>query len=313
MSSGADRMLTAAERERLAAIRSADTLAKLAAALDADSEHEAYFEAREDWYDLKAGVRDHVHSADGLPGDLIDVDGRTFHVHGITHADTPEERAFVREHVGAFIDAGEAVYTEQGIRPMYFDDMEAVREMDDYLWARDRCRALDLDGSVFADRPFDGLREDIDSLAGRFRESAYALIDANADRYGRRFTRALGDVASAFLMSHEDLATGEGFEAYATNRRAARDPNALESLQRYYERTFLPQPLEREWLGRHDPELEILTHGRNERLADYVVYHHDAAAPVHVIVGAAHQPGVGYYLARHRDGRRTLDGFEPVG
>lgn len=311
MPDGADGALTPAEHERLEAIRSADSLADLARAMDTDDEHAAYFEARRAWRDLRGRELAGSPPADGLPGTSVDVSGRTFHVHGITHADTAEERAFLREHVDGYLDAGHAVYCEQGVRPMYFDDRPAVCEMDDYLWARERCRVLDLEDSVFAEPAFDGLRERLDALAARFREATYGLIESAGDTEAVR--QALGDVASAFLMSHEDLATGDDFEAYVATRRAARDPAALAELQAYYERTFLPQPLEREWLRRHDPELEIVTHARNERMADYARYHADGAADVHVIVGAAHQPGVVYYLREHRDGRRSLDGFEPVG
>jgi hypothetical protein len=33
---------------------------------------------------------------------------------------------------------------------------------------------------------------------------------------------------------------------------------------------------------------------------------------VHVVVGAAHQPGVRYYLERHRDGDRSAGSFDVV-
>jgi hypothetical protein len=44
-------------------------------------------------------------------------------------------------------------------------------------------------------------------------------------------------------------------------------------------------------------------------MADYALYH-TTATETHLIVGAAHQPGVTYYLQRHRDGERDLAGFE---
>ena len=69
-------------------------------------------------------------------------------------------------------------------------------------------------------------------------------------------------------------------------------------------------PLEREWLRRHDPELEVVSHGRSERMADYAVAEGGDAVPL--VVGAAHQPGIVYYLERHRDGGRQLEGFEVV-
>lgn len=57
----------------------------------------------------------------------------------------------------------------------------------------------------------------------------------------------------------------------------------------------------------------LVTHARNERMAEYVMYHAEDETNVHVIVGAAHQPGVRYYLEAFRDGEKTLTGFEPGG
>jgi hypothetical protein len=108
------------------------------------------------------------------------------------------------------------------------------------------------------------------------------------------------------------MATGEDFASFVLARRAAENPERLGALQRYYETAFLPQPVEREWLRRHDPELEAVSHARNERMADYVVFHADGEETVHLIVGAAHQPGVVYYLERHRDGLRDVEGFDLV-
>ncbi|MFB6194269.1 MAG: hypothetical protein ABEI75_04320, partial [Halobaculum sp.] len=151
-----------------------------------------------------------------------------------------------------------------------------------------------------------------DELSARFRDVALSLLESDVeDGAGGALRRSLRDVVSAFPPSHEDMATGRDTEAVRLRRAAAQDPAQLSRLQRYYERAFLPQALEREWLARHDPELEIVTHARNARMADYAVAHADTPE-VHLLVGAAHGPGVREYLERHRDGRRSLDGFTPM-
>jgi len=303
------------ERERLAALRSARSLAELVALTATDDEHEAYFAAKAEWRELRGregGLVD-IGVDDGLPGARVRVDGHEFLVHGVTHSGTPTERTHLRGHATDWLDSGAAVYCEQGIRSMYFEDLPAVCEMDDYRWAMAECRKLDVDSHVEGLSPaeFDGLAEQVDSLAATFREAAFSLVDAGGDVYGERFRAALGDVAAAFLTSHEDAATAEDFQSFTLSRRAARNPDRLADLQRYYERSFLPQPVEREWLRRHDPELEVMTHARNERMADYALAHAGTATTVHLVVGAAHQPGVRYYLEAVRDGRREST-YEPV-
>lgn len=307
--------LSAADAALLADIRAAETLAELATVVGAAGDHEAYLEAKPVWATLRdreLGPLDAV----AFPATTVTVTGMRFHIHGITHADTEAERAVCRDHVLTFLDRGAAVYCEQGIRKMYFADRPAVCELDDYRWAMatSRCRNGDPAVADLTHAPFTGFDEELSAVAARLREGLFALLEAGQDRYGERFAAALGDIAPDFLRSHEQLATGAGFESFVRTRAAAEDPAALASLARYYETTFLPQPLEREWLRRHDPELELFTHARNARMADYAV---DAAAhadaeEVHLIVGAAHQPGIRYYLERHRDGERTLDGFTPV-
>ena len=313
MTSGSDTEFAATERRRLAAIRAAASLAALETVTDAATEHGAYFAAKREWRELRARELAGVPRRDGLPGTCVTVDGHTFCVHGVTHAATDAEREYLRDHVTRAVDEGAVVYCEQGIRRMYFDDMHPVCEMDDYRWAMDRCAELDGDSHV-ADlvTEFDGLTEGLDSLAGRLQSAVFSLVDSGREVYGDEFARALGDVASSFLTSHAGLAVGDEFESFRLTRVAAADPTRLRDLQHYYERTFLPQPLEREWLRRHDPELELMTHARNERMADYAVYHNDEAERVHLVVGAAHQPGVRYYLERFRDGSRELSGFEPA-
>ena len=319
MASDGTAALSAAERDRLETLRSAESLPELVELTDADSAHEAYFAAKEEWADLRDRELPPATPSTDLPGDVVEVDDHRFVVHGVTHSETDAERAFLRDHVARFVDAGESVYCEQGIRPMYFEDMEDVCAMDDYRWAlsdaREGPRAdeADAEGSVVAEAAADfALREDVDSVAARFREATFSLIHSGEDVYGEEFARALGDVASSFLTDHEDAATGRDFEAFARSRRAAEDPTRLEELQRYYKTQFLPQPIEREWLRRHDPELEAVSHARNERMADYALFHNDDVETAHLVVGAAHQPGVVYYLERHRDGHRDLEGFELV-
>lgn len=305
--------LAAADRERLAAFRAADSLAALRSLVDAPDDHEAYLAARPEWRSLRERELGPLPSVGGVPGSRVVVDGTPFWVHGVTHADTDPERRILRE--GLLPAVGDAtVYCEQGIRSMYFADAGAVYEMDDLRWAMAECRARELDSHVdgFTERGLDGVLSDLTGLAAVFREAAFDLVQSGSEVYGERFETALGDVASGFLTDHADLATGEGFEAFSRSREAAEAPSKLAALQRYYETTFLPQPLEREWLRRHDPELELVTHARNARMADYAVAHYEAIPSVHLVVGAAHQPGVRYYLERHRDGERDASGFEAV-
>lgn len=305
-------VLTAAEAQRLARIRAAAELADLLPLTDRDDPHDAYLAVKPEWRRLRARELGPVEPDPELPGTTVTVAGRAVHVHGITHADTDAEGEFLRAHVEEFLDAGHDVYCEQGIRSMYFREFPDVCEMDDYRWAMARCRELDIESHVsdLVDT-FDGIGEHVEALASRFRDATYSLVDAGRDLYGDEYAHTLGDVASSFLMQHEDLATGNDFASFALSERAAENPAGLAALQHYYETAFLPQPLEREWLRRHDPELEIVTHARNERMADYVIAHHDGD-PLHVITGAAHQPGIRYYLERHRDGYRSLADFEAI-
>lgn len=294
-------------------IERAGSLAELAEILGTPSERDAYFSAKAHWRRASTDLIRPERTAAGLPGDQIDIDGCTITVHGLTHADSDPEHVVVRQHATDALDAGAELYCEQGIRRMYLADVSDACEMDDYRWAMAACEAVDAD--VHRDHlPTSELERvvaDLTEVAPQLREATFSLIESGRDIYGERFAKALGDVASSFLTSHEDLAMGRDFEAFRRSRVAARDPTRLAALQDYYWHAFLPQPVEREWLRRHDPELVILTHARNERMADYVV--HEADSPtVHVLVGAAHQPGVIYYLRQYRDGEKTPGDFEYV-
>lgn len=294
------------------AICRADSLEDLRERFDATSIHEAYFRAKDVW--RSALEREPIPSIplDGIPGVCIRIDDHFFYVHGVTHAGTPEERSFLREHVLEYLNRGAAVYCEQGIRSLYFEDLEPVCEMDDYRWAMNECASLEAESHLepLPERGIDALFEDVAGIASTFREATFSLIETGSSVYGNRFERALADVAAAFVTDHVDLATGKSYEAFSLSREASRNPERLVALQRYYERTFLPQPLEREWLRRHDPELEIVSHARSERMADYAMYHHEDHDEIHLVVGAAHQPGVEYYLERYREGRELPQPFE---
>lgn len=315
MASDSDRSASAlgpAASNRLAALRAAESLADLVSLTGASAENEAYREAKREWRDLRGRELALDVAGDGLPGTQVEVDGRTVWIHGLTHAATASERTLLHDTVAQFRDAGHAIYCEQGIRSMYFQDWDGVCEMDDYQWAMARCRELDVDSHV--DSQFDEpVTADLRSVASEFQDAVFSLIESGSDIYGRQFQRALGDVATDFLRSHADMATGDEFESFRLHRLAAENPARLRDLQHYYERTFLPQPVEREWLRQHDRKLELVTHARNERMADYVMYHVDSASEVHLLVGAAHQPGIRYYLEQYRAGDRTLASFEPLG
>ncbi len=296
--------------EPVTRIRQATDLPALASLLDADSIHDAYFDAKQIWADRtmrNTGI------SDGLPGRHVRLGDTDVFVHGITHANTDAERSALREHVTGAIDDGRGVYCEQGIREMYLGDVEDACAMDDYRWAMARCAEADVETQIDAipTSEFGGFLEDLSDLSDDFREATFSLIESGSDVYGQEFASSLGDVASDFLNSHEDLATGEDFEAFQKTRRAAENPDHLAALQAYYRRSFLPQPLERDWLRRHDRKLELLTHARNERMADFLVHEAEADA-VEVICGAAHQPGVSYYLEHYRDGARQPADFTYV-
>lgn len=296
-------------------IRRAESLGELCNGLGVDSVHEAYFRAKQIWrsaVEREQNERNQPSDPERLPGARVGVNDVTFYVHGVTHADTDQEREFLRMHVANYLDPNTSVYCEQGIRPMYFQDFDRVCAMDDYRWAMDQCASLDTESRVepLSDRGIEALLEDVSEVASTFRQATFSLVDSGSSVYGDRFESALGDIAAAFVTDHTDLATGKSYEAFRLSKEASRNPEKLEALQRYYERAFLPQPLEREWLRRHDPELEIVSHARNERMADYVVYHNEDATDVHLIVGAAHQPGVEYYLNRYNEGRELPKRFE---
>lgn len=303
-----DTNLNTHEKQQLHKIKSADSLEELQRVLNSDSIHNAYFEAKETWYNLREKELDNKPQT-GLPGDQVQIDGHSFWVHGVTHSGESTEKEYVHNHVSRFVEEGVTVYCEQGIRPMYFPDLNAACEMDDYRWALETSEKLNLDTDS-SNPEFTGITENVDSLTQKAQNLVFQIIDSGSGIYGDTAKQVLGDIASEYLISHENMATGYCFEAYTKTREAARNPEKLHELQNYYKKAFLPQPLEREWLRMHDPELELMTHARNERMADYAVYHNESSSEVHLVVGAAHQPGVVYYLNQYREGNKHINDFE---
>lgn len=312
MAVGQDSRLSDSESQELDAIRGAESLAALAELTDEPTERRAYLAAKRRWQELREKELSEGKER-GLPGDRVTVENASFVIHGVTHAGTDEEREALRRRVGAWLADGDAVYCEQGIRSMYFDDIQTVYAMDDYQWATRTCRdrGLELDGTSVAGSAFDGISTNLTSLTAEARRLSFLFAESAGQLYGDAVGSAIGRTASELLASSEQQAVADDFASFRRSRAAASDPSKLGDLQRYYKRTFLPQPLEREWLRRQDPHLELFTHARNERIADYARYHADSER-VRLVVGAAHQPGVGYYLRSHRDGNRDLSSFEPL-
>lgn len=313
MKAPAEPTLEGADTEWVKQVRAANSLAKLRVLTEAESDQEAYFAAKRRWREIHEGSLDGVLQPGPLPGVSVPVGNQHFVVHGITHADTDEERDLLHTVVEEYLEAGEGVYCEQGLWSMYFREYPDVCESDDYLWALRLCHDNDYETPT-ADQfpePLTNGFETIREVREQLREVSFSLIDSGSEVYGDRFARAIGDIASDLLMSHEQFGTGESYRAFELSKAASKDPSKLQELQAYYWAAFLPQPLEREWLRRHDRELECMTHARNERIADYGVYH-SSAETVHAIVGAAHLPGVCYYLNQHNTGERDVNGFEYV-
>lgn len=309
-----DNALTEAEATRLTALENASSLADLLDLTGTTSVDRAYHTAKDEWRTLKdKALPDPSTDDSAFPGDTVVIDGHSMHVHGITHTDTDAERDFVRRHMSSAVEDGAFVYTEQGVRPMYFDDFEHVCGMDDFTWALQQCTDLAVDSRLKSIGEIDSLLDNLSTATDELRSAVFSLIESSEDVVGEQASRTFGDVATTFLTRPSDLSIGRNYTSFMLSKQAARDPTHLEALQRYYRTAFLPQPVEREWLRRHDPELEMTTHARNERMADYVVHHNEEATQVHVIVGAAHQPGVTYYLEQYRDGIRTEGAFELLG
>lgn len=304
--------LSEVDREWLRMVCGCTDLTGLTTALEADLVHDAYFAAKDRWRDIHERHLESHFETDGLPGVSVTVGEQTYEIHGITHGNTDEERTLLHEHVPAYLDAGDQVYCEEGIWSMYFRAFPDVCESDDYRWAVTHS-SEESDSSLVdtTNSELEDVAESTAEVIEQLRESTFSLIDSGSEVYGDRLARVIGDVASSLLMSHEQFATAESFRSFQLSQIASKHPKRLVNLQRYYHAAFLPQPLEREWLRRHDPELEWVTHARNERIADYGVYH-STAPRVHIIVGAAHQPGVRYYLTQHRDGHRDVSEFELV-
>ncbi len=289
-------------------LRGIETLTGLVDVTGASSKRRAYLQTKREWSGSQ--IREtRIAGMSGIPGDVVEMAGVRFHVHGITHAGTDAERDFVRDHVPDYLDAGATVFCEQGIRPLYFDGL-AVEEMDDYQWATDQTTTSDRGGADTGRvAAFATLGVGVEAIRSRVRRGLFSLVASAGDRWDGLFD-GVGRLVSDALTGHEDAATGTDFAAFRKSRAAARNPAKLAALQDHYWRVLLPPPVEREWLRRHDPHLEVVTHARNARMADYAVYHNTGPGDVHLIVGAAHQPGIVYYLERHRDGHRSLDAFE---
>lgn len=298
--------------ERIRRYREAEDLEDLEEITGEESKEEAYFEAKSEWYELmEEYLGEHSNTDDRrLPGDIVEFDvehdrypkDKKFHIHGISHTGRNEEKNFLQSVTEEFVEEGNQVYCEQGFLQMYFKELTEVEEIDDYSWMMSEASEMS-EGEAF-----EGLSESEKILDG-IQNFLFSLIAEGGDFYGQEIEDTIGEGVTPFLTTKEEKAVGEGFESFVRTDDASKNPKRVIELQNYYKKVLLPVNLERKWLKKHNPELDLLTHARSERIADYVI--HDVinveCNEVRIIVGAAHQCGVAHYLNQYRKNEKSIE------
>lgn len=255
--------------ERVQDIRNADDMDELQELTGEDGVDDAYFTAKRQWYREMEDLL-----SEGLGGvnelyDSVQMGGTTFSVHGTTHVGTAEEREYVEENIDQWISQGDKVFVEQGLIDYIGIDLDALTE------------------------PYEqtDIVETMDDRAWAYEAG---MNDEEEDKDE-------GDMPLVQQIVWQD--------GSALAQEVAENPDRMNELERYYEKTMLPVHLERGWLQQHAPEEDRQTHGRSERMADYAVHNapNSSGEQVHIVTGQRHRTGILEYLEQYQTGEKKRE------
>lgn len=256
------------ENGALQCIRSAEHLDELQQVMEAPAPDEAYFAARRAWHTAMKDVQSQLSPSDSFYTPVV-IEDVPFHVHGVTHYGTPEERQYVRQQVREWVDRGEQVFMEQGLDAFIGADVkqtlgenetraDIVEDMDDVSWARQNIPISD----------------------GGEEQCLDPIIAAAIDGHEEVSRRAATD--STFLP---------GLERYC-------ERNALPI---HLEREWLQRHAPELDHWRHGRSERMADYAVHTAVPDQYI------DSVHMIVGARHRTGVLDYLREYHDGQKECD------
>jgi hypothetical protein len=195
-------------------------------------------------------------------------------IHGIVHGGrivarvSPAVRKELRERIAELRRRGCAVIVEQGLKDLLFRGL-GVEEMDDFTYT---------------------LRKWPNQMwAAILKFSGRALVSPILIPPTLRLAERM-----------EDKSGGREWGVAAAIRRALTDIRWLEDLDNAAGAARLPEPLEREFLVKHNPSEAAILSFRSERMADclFEASSRTGSRAIHAVVGAGHAPAMEYYLAR---------------
>ena len=229
-------------------------------------------QAFHDWYlhNRRKGL-----GADGFPATTVMVNGVQYHIHGISHDEQINDtvRKYIRGELERYLSLEHVVLMEQGVSSLIFRgyidndprleitfvDLPVV-EMDDQSWAK----KVDHKG------------------VRRFREKAKMWRPPTTDY-------DVEDIGCE-VCNHIQA------DSVDTYNRSMGDQTCLADLQNYVFSTHLPEQLHRQYLELFYPEEALMVSGRSRRMAEFASQYETRSREIDMVVGAAHQPGIAYYL-----------------